>query len=77
MLTSMKLVLFTTLAALSIAGAPGAATIEPGPSTSISAAPSPANFTVEERRACCTNVKKISATAEPAVSAAADPPCPA
>jgi hypothetical protein len=47
MLTSMKLALFTTLAALSIAGAPGAATIEPGPSTSISAAPSPANFTVE------------------------------
>lgn len=43
MLTSMKL----ALAALSIAGAPGAATIEPGPSTSISAAPSPANFTVE------------------------------
>jgi hypothetical protein len=47
MLTSMKLALFTTLAALSIAGAPGAATIEPGPSTSISAAPSPANVTVE------------------------------
>ncbi|MGZ5141841.1 MAG: hypothetical protein ACXWCX_28935 [Burkholderiales bacterium] len=47
MLTSMKLALFTTLAALSIAGAPGAATIEPGPSTSISSAPSPANFTVE------------------------------
>ena len=47
MLTSMKLTLFTTLAALSIAGALGAATIAPGPSTSISAAPSPANFTVE------------------------------
>jgi hypothetical protein len=29
MLTSMKLALFTTLAALSIAGAPGAATTEP------------------------------------------------
>jgi len=74
MLTSMKLVLFTTLAALSIAGAPGAATIEPGPSTSISAAPSPANFTVEAQARV---LRKISATAEPAVSAAADPPSPA
>ena len=77
MLTSMKLALFTTLAALSIAGAPGAATIEPGPSTSISAAPSPANFTVEAQARVLRKCEEISATAEPAVSAAADPPCPA